>query len=278
MGRIRHDVKVKYDNQNKPVDILAADNVAMGVVTAKTDPTSGVIKIQAGDKQAWINRLSRKSRVYFNSARLADWTASASGGTITEAADTADGYYAGGNLITMSQTTTAGPKNTLTTKDPLYVSALGNQAAWFATGEFQVPTGSFVTFTGTDTGTTNLFSIQVGAPNNRVTCKLQDGTSITLDPANFSQADWFRVSAVVTPDTLTTGTIHYFIYWTDTVSGTEKHAKVGTQNYSSNTLVSKLVITQSWVALASVVVGRVTSGEVMGVTNGCSLDAGYAAV
>jgi lysophospholipase L1-like esterase len=44
MGRIRHDVKVKYDNQNKPVDILAADNVAMGVVTAKTDPTSGVVK------------------------------------------------------------------------------------------------------------------------------------------------------------------------------------------------------------------------------------------
>jgi hypothetical protein len=41
MGRIRHDVKVKYDNQNKPVDILAADNVAMNVVTANVDSTSG---------------------------------------------------------------------------------------------------------------------------------------------------------------------------------------------------------------------------------------------
>ena len=54
MGRIRHDVKVKYDNQNKPVDILAADNVAMGVVTAKTDPTSGVVEfVQRGDPSLW---------------------------------------------------------------------------------------------------------------------------------------------------------------------------------------------------------------------------------
>jgi hypothetical protein len=52
MGRIRHDVKVKYDNQNKPVDILAADNVAMGVVTAKTDPTSGGVELSGVSKSS----------------------------------------------------------------------------------------------------------------------------------------------------------------------------------------------------------------------------------
>lgn len=244
-------------------------------VTATTDPVTGGIDIWASGKRVSFNRLSRKSRTFFNSAKLADFTASALGGTITEAADTADGYYAGGNIITMAQTTTAGPKNILTTKDPFYVPALGNQSAWFATAEFQVPSGSFITFNGTDASVTSLFSFQVGAPNNRVTCKLQDGTSITLDPANFSQADWFRLLAVVTPDGSTTGTIHYFIYWTDTVSGTEKHAKIGTQSYSSNALVAKLVVTQSWVALGNVSVGRMVAGEVMGVTNGCSLDAGY---
>lgn len=240
-----------------------------------TDPLTGGIEITAGTKKVFFNKLSRKSRVYLNSAKLADFTASALGGTITEAADTADGYYACGNIITMNQTTTAGPKNVLSTTQPLYVPALGNQQPWFATGEFQVPLGSFITFTGTDTGTTNLWSMQVGAANNAVACKLQDGTTVTVSPTNFAQTDWFRLLAVVTPDTLTTGSIHYFIYWTDTSTGTEKHQKIATQSYSSSTLVSKLVITQSWVVTNIVKVGRVVCGEVMGITNGSSLDAGY---
>ena len=249
-------------------------NVA-DVVTAQVNPLTGGVALSAVGRSIYFNRLSRKSRMFFNSAKLADFTASALGGTITEVADTANGYYAGGNIITMAQTTTAGPKNILSTSAPFFVPALGNQSSWFATGEFQVPLGSFLTFNGTDNATTSLWSVQVGAPNNRVTCKLQDGTNFTVDPANFAQTDWFRVLSVVTPDAATTGLIHYFLYWTDTATGTEKHQKLGSQAYSSNALVSKLVITPSWVALGDVKVGRVVSGEVMGVTNGCSLDAGY---
>ena len=53
MARIRHDVKIKYDENNKPVDILVADNKPLNVVRSEVNPvTGGIRKFEASGRNA----------------------------------------------------------------------------------------------------------------------------------------------------------------------------------------------------------------------------------
>jgi hypothetical protein len=123
MGRIRHDVKVKYDNQNKPVDILAADNVAMNVVTSKTDPTNGGVKLLAGQvalapkNKAFTQKYAMPVVERFNA--IADWTVSNSGGaSVSKAAG-----VIGANCINMAVPGTAGQSTYITQDQTIDLSA-----------------------------------------------------------------------------------------------------------------------------------------------------------
>lgn len=48
MSRIRHEIKVKYDENNNPVDILVADNKPLNVVRSEVNPVTGGISLSAG--------------------------------------------------------------------------------------------------------------------------------------------------------------------------------------------------------------------------------------
>ncbi len=222
-----------------------------------------------------LAKLPKRQRLLSAPWLASQWTLSALGGTIAGAADTADGSYAGGDIITMTQSTTAGPKNIMETTARLYVPAIGNTDPWFATFELQVASGQFVTVNATNNASTALWSVQVGLPDHRLVLKCPGGSDITVNPTAFDQAQWHRVSVVVTPATATTGTIRYYLHWTSTASSTEVHQYLGSHDYSTNAIVSRVIVTQSWVATGVVNFARLVVGEVFGITNGCSVDAGY---
>lgn len=219
--------------------------------------------------------LDRRNRKIFTAERLSEWSVSALGGTITEALDSADGYFAGGNIITMAQTTTAGPKNVLTSPIPLYMPGVSQIAPWIATGELTVALGQFVTITATDTAATNVWSIQVGAPNNSVKLDTAGGGTSTVNPTNWDMTKPFRVMAVTQPATSTTGTVRFFLYYKDTSTALSRNVYLGALAYTTSAIPSRFIVTQSWVALGNVSLARFVSYEFLGVMNGCSIDAGY---
>jgi len=222
-----------------------------------------------------LAKLSRSQRLLSAPWLLSQWVPSALGGTIVGANDTANGSYAGGEIFTLTQTTTAGPRNTMQTVDRLFVPAVGNNDPWFITFELSADLGQFVTVSASDAVSTNLFTIQVGAPNNRIQMFCAGGTTLTVDPVAFSQAQWHRITAVCTPATSTTGTIRYFAHWTSTATSTEVRQFLGSHTYSTSAIVTRVIVTQSWVATGVVRFARLVVAEMFGVTNGSSLDAGY---
>jgi len=216
--------------------------------------------------------LGRAKRVMWRGNLLTDWNYSLLGSnTITSANDTADGLYAGGEIVTMTQVTTgSGNKNALHSARIL-PPMLGANVPWFVTGEMKVPTSRFATVTLNDGASTSLIYAQVG-PANLVTLAAPDGTTVTSTPTGFDQNTWHRITAVALPTGATTGSLRLYLHYKDT---TEKRAYIGAVPYSNSVLPIRVSVTQDWTAANALLLTKFVAAEVHGVMVGTSLEAGY---
>lgn len=233
------------------------------------------------------SKLSHKNRKIIAPYTLADYNASkayvnGSGNTITSSVDTANGVYAGGEIINMNLTAgNTANQNKLYAYAPFYFPANTAKISYFVTFEMNVVSNTYATVTISDDGTpTNLVYMQFGLPNNKVSINVAGSGlgTVAYTPTNWNMAQWFRFTAVVVPATITTGNVYFYLHYKDTSTSKEAQLYVGTQPYSSNVIPRQIIVSNGSSATAAspaAQIARLKAYELYGIYTGCSLDAGY---
>jgi hypothetical protein len=242
--------------------------------TALVRPDGSIVELSAA---ANASRLTRRPRRLFNGERFASFSYAALGSnTATGAADTANGVYAGGDVITMTQVTTGSGNKNIIDASGFACPVLGALNPWFATVEMKLDSSARFAALTLDNGvSSNFIYVSVGA-SNAFTLVEPGGTSTgAITPTGFDQTTWFRITVVCVPTGQLTGTLRLYVHFKSSVTATEKRAFIGSVPYSNGIVPTRMRVTQDWTAAGVLLVTKAYIYELSGILSGCSVDAGY---
>ncbi|MET4187633.1 hypothetical protein ABIB86_000418 [Bradyrhizobium sp. JR1.7] len=226
-----------------------------------------------------LTKLNRKNRRILKLNLLSEFTSTpGSGNTITSAADTADGAYAGGEIITMALTTgNTANQNKIAAVAASPFPAVGSGVTYFATMEMKVALGTFLYATISDAVPNNLVYMQVGLSDNQVTMKAPGAADLVVSPPNWDMSQWFRLTCAVVPTGTTSYKVYYYLHYKSTATSTEAQYYIGTQTIASSNIIPTTFTVKngSTGAVGSATITKPRIFELLGVILGCSTDAGY---